>query len=468
LSRPGEKGRRLRAGALVVAFAALVAAGCKDKRAPDRDDPAPGAAAPRGADAAPATGLVYVAVNRGGVVELRGGGFTSVLAAGGRLTDVAVVGEKVYAVADAEILLADGSEGEIVGQRATPGIARRIAAGEGDRLWAVTGKGLWVLESGQWRSDDAFPRPRTVLDVVADRRGRVVAAVRETAYLKDAAGWREVAFPPPPPEPPAASGERIGDSGEDGIEEGGARASRTWVRQLVLGSDGEIYAATSTAVYRLAGDGWTEVAAQPVSALAVASDGTVVAGAESGEVLWGEPGKVVPRRLSDLGLAATHLDAIATDGAGRVWLATDGGLAITDADGKMLARYPPGTLAAVGGQVIAIEVIEPPGVLPPVPAPRAGAVAGRVIGPDGPAAGAGVELCAAPDTMFRGSPCAEAAHRKSATADESGRFTLADVPAGRYGVAVRAEKDWVIDLTIDCCTRLFEEDSLDLGKIVVR
>jgi hypothetical protein len=70
--------------------------------------------------------------------------------------------------------------------------------------------------------------------------------------------------------------------------------------------------------------------------------------------------------------------------------------------------------------------------------------------------------------MFRGSPCAEAAHRKSATADESGRFTLAEVPAGRYGVAVRAEKDWVIDLTIDCCTRLFEEDSLDLGKIVVR
>lgn len=405
------------------------------------------------------------------MVELHGGALETVLAAPGRVSDVAVAGGEVYAVADAQILRADDGEGEVVGKRARPGIARRIAAGEGGKLWAVTGKGLWWREKGAWTSDDAFPRPRTVLDVAADRRGLVVAAARDTAFVRDGDTWREVAFPPPPPEPPppdAGPGQEVGDTGEDGVsEEGSAGPARTWVRELVIGADGQLYASTSVGIYRFTRDAWVEVAMQPVSALAVASDGTVIAAAESGAVLWGKPGAVTERSLSELGLAASQLDAVATDAAGHVWLATDGGLAIADDDGKLLARYPPGSLAELGGQVMAIRVIEPPGVLPEEKPPKTGGVTGQVLRDGEPVAGAAVELCARPDTLFRSSPCAEAAQRYTAKTADDGRFALDGVAAGRYGVAIRADKDWIIDLTTDCCSALFAEDRVDVGRIAV-
>lgn len=398
------------------------------------------------------------------------GSLHTVLPAPGRVSDVAVSGGEVYAIADAQILRADDGEGEVVGKRARPGIARRIAAGSGGKLWAVTGKGLWWREKGAWISDDTFPRPRTALDVAADRRGLVVAAARDTAFVRDGDAWREVAFPPPPPEPPppdAGPGQEVGDTGEDGVPEEGSGPSPTWVRELVVGADGQVYASTSVGVYRLSKNAWTEVAMQPVSALAVAADGTVIAAAESGAVLWGKPKTMAERSLSELGLEASQLDAVATDAAGHVWLATDGGLAVAGVDGKLQARYPPGSLAELGGQVMAIRIIEPPGVLPEERPVKSGAVTGKVLKDGAPVAGAAVELCARPDTLFRSSPCAEAAQRYAATTADDGGFALEGVAAGRYGVAIRADKDWIIDLTTDCCSALFTEDRVDVGRIAV-
>lgn len=465
-----SRSRKTRA-VLAAAAAALALASCRDKKRGGDDKPS-GDPAGVADDAArpPSPGLVYFAVNRVGVVELRGGTFRVVLPTEGRFTDFAVLGGDVYAVADAEIRKADGADGTTIGTNREPGQPRRIEAGQGDRMWAVTGKGLWRYEAGGWSRDDNFPQPRTILDVVADRRGKVVATARTTAYIRkpnpDGDEWIPVPFPPPPPEPDPDGG--VEGAADDGVDEDGTSApSRIWVRSLVVGADGEIYGVTSSSVFQLDGAEWREVADRPVGALAVASDGTLFAALETSSVLIGKPGSLVEKSLADFGLDATEIDAIATDGAGRLWLATDGGLAIAKASGEVLASYVPGTLAALPGRIFAIKVIEPPGILPEVGAVRAGAVSGRIVRDQAPAAGALLELCAAPNTLFRESPCAEAAHKATAVTDAKGAFRFDKVPAGRYGLAIRAKEDWVIDLTVDCCAALFESDAVDLKTIRV-
>lgn len=457
LSRPSQ------ASTLILAALALVA--CKDKKSASAEAGDTAESAPaRDAAGPPSPGLVYFVVNRVGVVELRGGVFRTVLPTAGRFTDFAVLGGQVYAVTDAEIRKADGGEGVTVGNDREPGAPRRIEAGQGDRMWAVTGKGLWIYENGAWTRDDNFPQPRTILDVVADRRGVVVATARTTAYVRDGDQWVPVPFPPPPPEPATDAGHS-----DDGIDEEGlgGTPSPIWVRELVVGADGEIYGVTSSSVFQLRGQSWVEVADRPVTSLAVASDGTLIGALETGSLLIGRAGALAEKSLADFGLEATEIDAIATDGAGRLWLATDGGLAIADPNGATLATYVPGTLPALPGRIVGIRVLEPPTILPEVAPARTGAVTGTVLRDHAPAGGAVLELCAAPDTLFRESPCAEAAHRARAVADESGAFRFDSVPASRYGVAIRAKNDWIIDLTINCCGQLFESDAIDLGKIRV-
>jgi hypothetical protein len=458
-----------KAWSLAALAVVVAAAACSDKKkgGGKADDQTAG----RRADAddagarPPSPGLVYFAVNRVGVVELRDGEFRVVLPTEGRFTDFAVLGDDIYAVADAEIRKADGAGGTTVGDNSAPGQPRRIEAGQGDRLWAVTGKGLWSYESGAWTRDDNFPQPRTILDAVSDRRGAVVATARTIAYVKKGDAWAPVPFPPPPPEPTPDGGIEGGDDGADEDQVGAL--SRIWVRSLEVGADGEIYGVTSSSVFQLEGEAWVEVLARPVSSLAVASDGTLVGGLETASLLIGKPGSLVEKSLADFGLEATEIDAIATDGAGRLWLATDGGLAVAKADGEVLATYVPGTLEALPGRVFAIAVIEPPGVLPEVKPPRTGAVAGRIVRDQAPAAGAVLELCATPDTLFRESPCAEAPHRSRTVANDRGAFRFEGVPAARYGLAIRAKDDWVIDLTVDCCVGLFDGGEVKLKTIRV-
>ncbi len=492
-----KKHRGLTASALASAFviAAALASGsaCKSKsKQPTHRDAAP---PPIDAAVPQIPGKVYFAVSREGVVELAGGEFRQVIKSEGRIDDLAVVKDgDVFAVADAQIVVSTADGGEPVGDRREPGLVRRIAAAADGTLWALGVKGLWRFADGAWTRDETFPRPRTVVDVAANRT-EVVAAARDTAYILNGTEWVAVPLPEPPPPvktpkrdagPPSAVASAINDGddddgvgdlgddgGDDGVDEdsGKAGARRTTVRELVAGADDSIYASTSQGIFKLRGTSWVEVSKTPVSALSVARDGTLVAAAESGGILFGKPGSFQERELATFGLAATELDAIATDSLGRIWLASDGGLVLVNGTGEAIRAWSAGSNAALPGRVVSIHVEVAPTMLPPINERRFGSISGTIVGhgrldPKKSALRI-VELCARPDSLFRGSPCAEAAVRRAGTTDDKGRFEIADVPAGRYGFAVQKDDDWVIDLTVDCCTQLFEGESVDVGKISV-
>ncbi len=476
VSGPGKAARLARG----LAVAALVLGCGKKISAPNVDDAAPGV--PADAALPPTPGLVYFAVSREGVVELRGGTFRRVIASQGRIDDLAVgTNGDVFAVADAQIFRAaagsDNENAELISSKAAPGgVARRITAASDGTLWAITNKGLWAWDGAAWRNDETFPRPRTVVDIAATRGGRVVAAARDAAFIREVDGWRKVDLPAPPPEPKRVknadsgaddSGEGAEGEGDDGQdEEGTAARRRTDVRSLALGADDRIYASTSTGIYLLGDLEWKKLTEKTVDALAIAADGTVVAAADGGEVLWGKDDGIAVREIASLGLAATEVDAVATDRLSRVWLATDGGLILANRKGEPAAIHSAGSQPALTGRIVAIRVVDAPTILPEILERRRGKIIGRLIGLDKKAtANVEVEICARPDTMFSDSPCAEAPFRGAAKTDESGLFSLGEVPAGRYGFAIKKADEWVVDLTVECCAQLFTADEVKLDRI---
>ncbi|WAS93133.1 carboxypeptidase-like regulatory domain-containing protein [Nannocystis punicea] len=140
-------------------------------------------------------------------------------------------------------------------------------------------------------------------------------------------------------------------------------------------------------------------------------------------------------------LAGSRVSALAVDGSGRVWLATDVGLGVIDGDGRRRIEWPIGSLPGFSGRPLQVVVIGAGPWRLPSPRPaRTWEVVGRLrtFKQSAPLAGAAVELCPSPSGSDR---CPPGPGARAATTAADGAFRFADVPIGDYSIVVRPPAD---------------------------
>ena len=242
-------------------------------------------------------------------------------------------------------------------------------------------------------------------------------------------------------------------------------------QEFGVGPDGTLYVTWSGGLLKLRAGEWTRVSANlgytspdhiyvsPVGTLAVVgglADLFVIPAA-------GPPKKVTPKSAN---IAASRWKDAALDGRGRLWLATDNGLAVLEKDGRRIEHWQPGTLAGVPGAVDHLLVVgNGPDRLPRASAPATGTVVGKVIRDGTPVSNTDLQICASPDMMFEKTPCENKPFVRSAKTDDGGQFHLPDVPIGSYGFAIKANDKWMITIGGGCCTAMKDGKEFDVGAL---
>jgi hypothetical protein len=320
--------------------------------------------------------------------------------------------------------------------------------------WAVSFTGIHHWSGGVWSVEDKAVLGNVTLlrDVALDVDGNLwVASVNQLHRRK--------------------KGERSWKT----VDLGKQLNREPFFNELGHGPDGTLYASWSGGVLMLRGGEWTKVAANfgdsSPNQIDVSPAGTLGAVAGLGELFVIPPAghfkKIIPKSAN---IAATAWKDVAVDGSGRLWLATDNGLAVLDQDGKRIEYWQPGTLAGVSGAVKQLVVVgNGPERLPAAGAAATGTVVGKIIKDGSPVANADIQICASPNISFEITPCAGEPFLRSVKADMKGQFTFPGVPISSYEFAIkRGDGKWIITLGGGCCTAMKHGQEFDVGSLQLR
>ena len=137
------------------------------------------------------------------------------------------------------------------------------------------------------------------------------------------------------------------------------------------------------------------------------------------------------------GLSSNTPRAASMDAAGRIWVATSWGLNVFD--GEQWIAYHMHTSGLVDNDLNSVFVLGEGPVLPELLHKVNGAINGRVVKDSLPLADVKIEICVVGLGMFYSgsTPCSNQPFVRSATTNADGRFTISDLPPGRYVVTLK-------------------------------
>lgn len=140
-------------------------------------------------------------------------------------------------------------------------------------------------------------------------------------------------------------------------------------------------------------------------------------------------------------IAGRYVHALAVDGAGRVWIATEEALAVVDGSGRILAEWTAGTLDGLTGRIRAVAVVGAgPRQLPAAKPARTWEIVGRLETHKRgkPLASTAVELCGA---LAAENQCARTSFLRATRTAADGSFRFVDVPEGELHLVVHPPAD---------------------------
>ena len=425
----------------------LLAAACSSKKGQDGSQHRPGPTAPKTvaqpAAETPATttvpalktaaapGKAYLVVDPTGIVEIDHGkpahaitlpddddqyARSIVRAANGDLL-VETVG-KIYRISHGKVsLLAEAP----IGLDGT-----MVPAPDGSLwVWSITTAGHFDGKTWTEIKSDSLGHSG-IVGMTVGNDGKVWLAEQQQLFAWDGSAFKPVAL--------AAIGDALLES-------------------LAAASDGKVYLATSRGILDI-----TAASPKSIEVGDLSVDPRLVAGPEGRVAMIDFSGNfsvlVPPGSLVHYPNLSTNPEAIAFDGAGRIWISTKSGLVVYDATGKPTS-LPTGTVPMLGGKITGIVVDGGGPELPAAGEVERGRVKGTVSNAGGTAlAGAKVEICAEAKMMYdQGkSPCADEPFTKQATTDADGDFSFDDVPVGTWSFAVlpKPGDKWVITFRNFC------------------
>jgi sugar lactone lactonase YvrE len=209
---------------------------------------------------------------------------------------------------------------------------------------------------------------------------------------------------------------------------------------IVVDAKGFPWLAVSGALLTLEDSKWTEYENSDIfspEGLAIDAKGQVYIGSySSGLFVMNDSGwETYNRENSDI--SSNHVRAVAVDGRGRVWAATEYGLDVFD--GETWTNYHMHTSDMVDNDIRVLEVEGAGPDLPELFDPRTGGLIGVITNGSKPAASVEVQLCVLfIGGSFRGdTPCEDDPFNKLTKTGKDGKFEFKGLPVGHYGLVFK-------------------------------
>lgn len=326
------------------------------------------------------------------------------------------------------------------------GLSDHLAPGKGE-LFATSYQGIAHWNGSAWRVEEKAKIGAGVTffnGLGLDAEGVLFASTSDQLFRREKDGsWKD-----------ASPSELV-------------KAAKPYYSDLHAGPDGAIYVKSLKGAFRFQGGAWSKLPTGISDTLAaVAPDGRLLLTSYQGATIVAGG-----KRQRIVGIKAKSFRKAVADGAGRFWIVTDYGIAIVGPDGKLAQQWEPGQLKEVAGDVRSLAVVGKGPELPTLGAKAVGTVKGKILRGGSAVAGAIVELCESPSMILFGrgaTPCSKAIFKASATTDAEGSFSIPGVPIGSYRFAVKAAPKWVIMFGGDCCAKMKEGQSYDIGAITLK
>lgn len=399
---------------------------------------------------ADAPGPAYFAVRRRGLVMLDADGFSLVEdAPDSIIRSTRLEGDGyVYLLGPESIMrVVDGVAETVAETTETLGILDDFAVVKGSgEIWAIGDAGLFHWDGTKWG-----PERRAVVGgeesglraVFAEDAGRVWVGTHGGLFQREDGRWSEV------------------DT---------TVIDRESINSMARGPEGNAYVLGTTRIGQADPSGALDAVAIPgvrmvsLEKLALSGVGHIACanGWQGIITTWGGATRRWNLR-NDLGASKTT--AVAVDGRGRVWAATDVGVFVLGPE-EARTEWRSGSVDELVGDVDSLTVVgSGPEIPGPAPTTKTATIRGGIQVDGKPVAETRVEVCPSPGGTLAASPCGRSTPRFEGTTDSDGSFEFHRVPIGLYGVAAQLEGGWKWRTTFDLSRQRERDGALDLGVI---
>ncbi len=405
-------------------------------------------------------GPAYFAVRDKGLVMLDGGTFTKVDSGDVELDklvrEISLGPDgKVYLLGFNGIMQLSGAKATMVAETGiggSTGTLEAFAVTKDSQIWAVGYKGISHWDGSAWKTEEkkVLGDDVTLIRGVAiDGQDRIWVTSANKLHLREGDAWTDVDISK-------------------------AFKRKAFFENVSTGPEGVAFAVASDTLIKLtAPDALEKVKVGKKFAMLgdLAFSATGVGGIKTSIDLVTRimPDGKKSNYKAGKDFAADRIEDVAADDSGRVWVATDAGVAIVGpADERV--EWKSGSVDELAGQVEVIGVVgagpELPGEVGPV---KTGGLKGKVIKGGAGVAETEVEICPKPNSFFKKSPCADSPTRRVATTDADGNFEITDVPLGAYGLAVKVgKKKWTVTFGSEYGSDMKEGQVYDIGSITLK
>lgn len=406
-----------------------------------------------------APGPAYFAVEKVGIVRLDGGKFT-VLADSptGVIKSLQVGGDgRVWAAGYGDLMRLEGDgfkKALSADFSELGGSVDEFAVTADGQVWAATFKGVSHHDGKAWSTEEkaSIGAGDDLLQGIAvDPTGKVWVASTHKVHVRDGDAWKT-------------------------IDLGKAGRGTLYFEGLGLAPDGSVYALASAALFHI-GPALDKVEKVKLAglnsygsygSLSLSTNGTFAV-VDIDKVLVmpaGGKSKVYGPRTSKY-FQAGKVYAAAPDDSGRVWVSSEGGMTILG-PGDAKTEWPGGSVPELTGEIRAMFVVGAgPTELPGAGAVRKGGLTGKLLRDGSPLANVPVEICPSPSMIYSKTPCADGAVKFSAKSDDSGVWTVSDVPIGTYGMSVKIDGKWQITFGHQMGDGMKEGQVYDTGSLTL-
>ena len=398
-------------------------------------------------------GPAYIAVDEKGVFVVDGGEVKKVKKGPDKLVQQMSLGPdgQPYLLGFDGVMKLDKDAAKIVAKTSwkKTGTVDSFALTKDGNVWVAGFKGVAFHDGKKWAAEEKATigtDVKMIRGIVVDKEDRPWVASSNAVHVKDGDAWKT------PDLSKVAERKPFFDSIALDPKSGAVYAAARAL--LVKASAPDKVEKVAVATSGLSSIGLVSFAQNGIGALK--ADVKHVARLVDGKQASFEMGKDFP---------GTRVQRMAVDGKGRVWVATDLGIAVLGPAAERV-EWKSGSIPELAGRVRGMVVVGAGPDLPEVGEVKKGILKGKILLDGAPHASADIALCPEPSSVgIKTSPCEDSPVRFDGKTAEDGAFEFKDVPLGAYGLAVKVDDKWKITLSGQFGAKMKEGEALDVGAL---